>query len=105
MFFQNEVLSIRPAGAINYSLLIWSSCSTPPLAPVTGQKELAVWAARSGVNTAREPKAGNYLLGKGSKMKTASDHAIGLRKMQHDKAAASPPKTNQDEETCYKVDG
>ena len=30
---------------VNYSLLIWSSWSTPPLAPVTDQNKPAVWAA------------------------------------------------------------
>ena len=37
---------------VNYSLLIWSIWSTPPLAPVTDQNKPAVWAAtRSGVNS------------------------------------------------------
>ena len=30
---------------VNYSLLIWSSWSAPPLAPVTDQNKPAVWAA------------------------------------------------------------
>ena len=37
-------------------------------------------------------------------MKTVSNNVLALRKMQQDKAAANPPKTNPHEENCYKVD-
>ena len=52
-----------------------------------------------------QPKAGKYLLKKGSKMKTVSSFVLALRKIQQDKAAANPPKTYQHEENCYKLDG
>ena len=40
-------------------------------------------------------------------MKAESNYVLALRKMQQDKTAANPnpPKTNQHEENCYKVDG
>ena len=55
----------------------------------------------------RQPKAGTYLLKTGSKMKAASKYVPALRTMQQDKTAANPnpPKTNQHEENCYKLDG
>ena len=40
-----------------------------------------------------------------SRMKTISNYVPALRIMQQDKTAANPPKTNQHEEDCYKVDG
>jgi hypothetical protein len=40
-----------------------------------------------------------------SRMKTISNYVLALRTMQQDKTAANPPKTNQHEENCYKVDG
>ena len=40
-----------------------------------------------------------------SRMKTISNYVPALRIMQQDKTAANPPKTNQHEENCYKVDG
>ena len=54
-----------------------------------------------------QPKAGKYLLKKGSKMKAVSNYVPALRTMQQDKTAANPnpPETNQHEENCYKVDG
>ena len=52
-----------------------------------------------------QPKAGKYLLKKGSKMKPVSNYVPALRTMQQDKTAANPHKTNQHEENCYKVDG
>ena len=52
-----------------------------------------------------QPKAGKYLLKTGSKMKAVSNYVPALRTMQQDKTAANPPKTNQHEENCYKVDG
>ena len=44
-----------------------------------------------------QPTAGKYLLQKGSKMKAVSNYVLALRKMQQDKAAANPRKTNQHE--------
>ena len=54
-----------------------------------------------------QPKAGTYLLKTGSNMKTVSNYVPALRTMQQDKTAANPnpPKTNQHEENCYKLDG
>ena len=54
-----------------------------------------------------QPKAGKYLLKKGSKMKAVSNYAPALRIMHQDKTAANPNplKTNQHEENCYKLDG
>ena len=42
-----------------------------------------------------------------SRMKAISNYVPALRIMQQDKTAANPnpPKTNQHEENCYKVDG
>ena len=40
-----------------------------------------------------------------SRMKAISKYVPALRIMQQDKTAANPPKTNQHEENCYKVDG
>ena len=51
-----------------------------------------------------QPKAGKYLLKKGSKMKAVSNYVLALRTMQQNKTAANAPKTNQHEENCYKVD-
>ena len=54
-----------------------------------------------------QPKAGKYLLKKGSKMTAVSNYVPALRTMQQDKTAANPnlPKTNQHKENCYKLDG
>jgi len=57
-----------------------------------------------------QPKAGTYLLKKGSKMKAVSNYVPALRTMQQDKTAKTaanpnPLKTNQHEENCYKLDG
>ena len=38
-------------------------------------------------------------------LKAISNYVLALRKMQKNKAAAKPPKTNQHEENFYKVDG
>ena len=54
-----------------------------------------------------QPKAGKYLLQKSSKMKAVSNYVLALRTMQQNNTAANPkpPKTNQHEEDCYKLDG
>ena len=58
-------------------------------------------------NTARGSPRQDRNCWKCSKMKAESNYVLALRKMQQDKTAANPnpPKTNQHEENCYKVDG
>jgi len=64
-----------------------------------------------GTNSSREKKTNNRQQKNPkkkksiSRMKAISKYVPALRIMQQDKTAANPPKTNQHEKDCYKVDG